>query len=139
SFLLTFLSYSSLSLSRPLIACGKRFAARTPSTSFFSNSSGPLPHLHSFPTRRSSDLPDRAGRARRGRADVPHAPLARQRRRHVRSEEHTSELQSLRHLVCRLLLEKKNLVIRCQGLDDRALGVLCLIRCLACGVWLLSA
>src|SRR5436853_4128147 len=25
-----------------------------------------------------------------------------------RSEEHTSELQSLRHLVCRLLLEKKN-------------------------------
>src|SRR5437899_8372734 len=27
---------------------------------------------------------------------------------HFRSEEHTSELQSLRHLVCRLLLEKKN-------------------------------
>src|SRR5436853_7624055 len=27
--------------------------------------------------------------------------------RHARSEEHTSELQSLRHLVCRLLLEKK--------------------------------
>src|SRR5471030_2902014 len=26
---------------------------------------------------------------------------------HTRSEEHTSELQSLRHLVCRLLLEKK--------------------------------
>src|SRR5436853_1043703 len=26
---------------------------------------------------------------------------------HPRSEEHTSELQSLRHLVCRLLLEKK--------------------------------
>src|SRR5258705_9702042 len=26
---------------------------------------------------------------------------------HGRSEEHTSELQSLRHLVCRLLLEKK--------------------------------
>src|SRR5436853_1343118 len=29
------------------------------------------------------------------------------RQRHRRSEEHTSELQSLRHLVCRLLLEKK--------------------------------
>src|SRR5258705_1183121 len=29
------------------------------------------------------------------------------RRDHYRSEEHTSELQSLRHLVCRLLLEKK--------------------------------
>src|SRR5437899_4819369 len=27
--------------------------------------------------------------------------------RSPRSEEHTSELQSLRHLVCRLLLEKK--------------------------------
>src|ERR1035441_11043600 len=27
---------------------------------------------------------------------------------HHRSEEHASELQSLRHLVCRLLLEKKN-------------------------------
>src|SRR5262245_63726252 len=30
------------------------------------------------------------------------------RQRIARSEEHTSELQSLRHLVCRLLLEKKN-------------------------------
>src|SRR5258705_4801953 len=33
----------------------------------------------------------------------PHAS----RREQHRSEEHTSELQSLRHLVCRLLLEKK--------------------------------
>src|SRR2546425_3112936 len=30
------------------------------------------------------------------------------RYRHRRSEEHTSELQSLAYLVCRLLLEKKN-------------------------------
>src|SRR5258705_1883707 len=30
--------------------------------------------------------------------------------RQARSEEHTSELQSLRHLVCRLLLEKKKTV-----------------------------
>src|SRR2546429_3400900 len=29
------------------------------------------------------------------------------RRTHLRSEEHTSELQSRLHLVCRLLLEKK--------------------------------
>src|SRR5437899_8242111 len=29
----------------------------------------------------------------------------------VRSEEHTSELQSLRHLVCRLLLEKKKKLV----------------------------
>src|SRR5205823_9007037 len=28
----------------------------------------------------------------------------------VRSEEHTSELQSLAYLVCRLLLEKKNII-----------------------------
>src|SRR5437899_5578061 len=32
------------------------------------------------------------------------------RRSVLRSEEHTSELQSLRHLVCRLLLEKKKKV-----------------------------
>src|SRR5687767_15684098 len=32
----------------------------------------------------------------------------RARRRGRRSEEHTSELQSLAYLVCRLLLEKKN-------------------------------
>src|SRR5437773_4628376 len=35
--------------------------------------------------------------------DAPLIPLAR-----VRSEEHTSELQSHHDLVCRLLLEKKN-------------------------------
>src|ERR1039458_9702837 len=29
----------------------------------------------------------------------------------TRSEEHTSELQSLRHLVCRLLLEKKTVTM----------------------------
>src|SRR5436853_4931896 len=33
--------------------------------------------------------------------------LERNPRARHRSEEHTSELQSLRHLVCRLLLEKK--------------------------------
>src|SRR5438045_5361802 len=32
--------------------------------------------------------------------------------RNQRSEEHTSELQSLRHLVCRLLLEKKKKSIK---------------------------
>src|SRR5947199_4858523 len=35
-------------------------------------------------------------------------PCSRDRSGARRSEEHTSELQSLRHLVCRLLLEKKN-------------------------------
>src|SRR5687768_17782689 len=41
---------------------------------------------------------------------APHARLAPSgwRRGLARSEEHTSELQSRLHLVCRLLLEKKN-------------------------------
>src|SRR5438045_9620574 len=39
----------------------------------------------------------------------PDRPVCPRPPRHLRrrSEEHTSELQSLRHLVCRLLLEKK--------------------------------
>src|ERR1039458_10704407 len=36
-----------------------------------------------------------------------------------RSEEHTSELQSLRHLVCRLLLEKKNTTVGAAPDTDR--------------------
>src|SRR2546430_6345957 len=42
-------------------------------------------------------------------ADLPHAVHARQRAAvdGIRSEEHTSELQSQSNLVCRLLLEKK--------------------------------
>src|SRR5437899_10215366 len=35
----------------------------------------------------------------------------------ARSEEHTSELQSLRHLVCRLLLEKKKSSHQRKGLQ----------------------
>src|SRR3712207_7780954 len=34
-----------------------------------------------------------------------------------RSEEHTSELQSRQYLVCRLLLEKKNVNLRIYRLD----------------------
>src|SRR5947199_4471515 len=37
----------------------------------------------------------------------------------VRSEEHTSELQSLRHLVCRLLLEKKKNLNYAHGIGSR--------------------
>src|SRR5690606_41528282 len=76
-------------------------------------------HLHSFPTRRSSDLETGADRGpvrqyRRGgvrlrhRAAEPRGPVQRRvRRQPGRSEEHTSELQSRENLVCRLLLEKK--------------------------------
>src|SRR5690606_39713181 len=88
--------------------------------------------LHSFPTRRSSDL---AGPSRAPAAAIP-IPAARAPRcvaarswhgsrkagdrageigrikglqilDPLRSEEHTSELQSRENLVCRLLLEKK--------------------------------
>src|SRR5207249_11376334 len=76
--------------------------------------------LHSFPTRRSSDL-DRFGvelDTVDGMAAVLHrhdlgvlgaigAP-GRDDQVFRRSEEHTSELQSRFDLVCRLLLEKKN-------------------------------
>src|SRR2546422_8266032 len=46
----------------------------------------------------------------RQEARARHGGAGRQARhdaRHLRSEEHTSELQSRLHLVCRLLLEKK--------------------------------
>src|SRR5437867_9743054 len=96
----------------------------------------PLRLLHSFPTRRSSDL---AGFSRLlDRLSLPQPPTrivtsAQQLREAIRfpavvktsvgtasrgiwfirnaddrSEEHTSELQSPYDLVCRLLLEKKN-------------------------------
>src|SRR5436853_4395429 len=50
---------------------------------------------------------------------------ARERKRFLfdlvpdRSEEHTSELQSLRHLVCRLLLEKKKKRSEQPNKDER--------------------
>src|SRR5690625_6831563 len=70
--------------------------------------------LHSFPTRRSSDLARPTARppADRGSAGLVRPPgglRARLVRSCRRSEEHTSELQSRGHLVCRLLLEKKKL------------------------------
>src|SRR5699024_11575438 len=96
------------------------------------------PALHSFPTRRSSDLQRRellgvlvqraAGGARQLDDPREHRALdvlrllpvvvellAQRERllrglpRLLRSEEHTSELQSRFDLVCRLLLEKKKL------------------------------
>src|SRR2546429_2108005 len=44
-----------------------------------------------------------------GRLATAHGP----NRFALRSEEHTSELQSRLHLVCRLLLEKKNSLLTC--------------------------
>src|ERR1039458_10761903 len=69
---------------------------------------GPGPHCHPHPRLLPAwhgDLVCRAELSQRedsgGTRPPPSAP------RVARSEEHTSELQSLRHLVCRLLLEKK--------------------------------
>src|SRR5205085_11174297 len=92
-----------------------------------------LSDLHSFPTRRSSDLsmawafaaaprPARAPIVERSfdplifffpRSSTAVSSSARHRtpgaiEEETRSEEHTSELQSQSNLVCRLLLEKKN-------------------------------
>src|SRR4051794_41821016 len=58
--------------------------------------------IYTFPTRRSSDLTPSLNATWSGWRDARSpSPAAR------RSEEHTSELQSPVHLVCRLLLEKK--------------------------------
>src|SRR5207247_7824162 len=101
------------------------------SSALFFQCHGPLLDLHSFPTRRSSDLfinsqsealrcirqyaiagreCDRvwwSGVRACGRKICPLQRSSGQIFR-PRSEEHTSELQSRVDLVCRLLLEKKN-------------------------------
>src|SRR5262249_61151307 len=92
-----------------------------PSFSFFFQCSGHPRDLPSFPTRRSSDLQRAPARGLEGRGPAPRGAHPPRRSEHVhppqrrpprprgrpRSEEHTSELQSLTNLVCRLLLEKK--------------------------------
>src|SRR5438876_7754907 len=85
----------------------------------FINCCGANLYLHSFPTRRSSDLACMAEQIEDGPLDhqvgqvhlgqlVHRDPRDEGRLAVPRSEEHTSELQSPVHLVCRLLLEKKN-------------------------------
>src|SRR5207253_11401038 len=78
-------------------------------------------NLHSFPTRPSSDLklvpacpcsrkvpsPPSAAPARTLAAVRCSRSASKATQSTQRSEEHTSELQSRGHLVCRLLLEKK--------------------------------
>src|SRR5689334_24379600 len=72
--------------------------------------------IHSFPTRRSSDLnatkttvfSNWCRLMTRASSITTAVPLASSLTPGARSEEHTSELQSQFHLVCRLLLEKKN-------------------------------
>src|SRR5882724_10322837 len=59
-----------------------------------------FPYTTLFRSRRPAPRP--------GRRDARRWGGGRRRR----SEEHTSELQSLRHLVCRLLLEKKKIPLQ---------------------------
>src|SRR5207253_10962527 len=103
---------------------------------FFFDFAADCRYLHSFPTRRSSDLigwvleakqhcaprskistePGTVLKRKIGSAlanqgmpgtEIVALPHARDSLGKIRSEEHTSELQSRGHLVCRLLLEKK--------------------------------
>src|SRR5205809_1568384 len=79
----------------------------------------PISALHSFPTRRSSDLSSisvMAGLLSEVTSDESvkkqvaaiTTSIAATCFFTLRSEEHTSELQSRLHIVCRPLLEKKN-------------------------------
>src|SRR5499425_3673824 len=61
----------------------------------------PRSTLFPYTTLFRSQVPSRASRVLGARGKEAHHV------RHVRSEEHTSELQSPMYLVCRLLLEKK--------------------------------
>src|SRR5207253_9360150 len=106
---------------------------------FFFQSPRDLRVLHSFPTRRSSDLfaftkqtfrsPDFCVRmiapvtsssvrllASSWRPALETSTVrSRRPPGRGRSEEHTSELQSRGHLVCRLLLEKKKKIYKHQS------------------------
>src|SRR3712207_8366373 len=52
-------------------------------------------------------IPEQMADLARGKLRRKLTPLARALEGRLRSEEHTSELQSRQYLVCRLLLEKK--------------------------------
>src|SRR5687768_18542283 len=65
------------------------------------------PHADGLEHGAGSDAPRRSEPRGAGAADDLHAAVGTALRVAVRSEEHTSELQSRLHLVCRLLLEKK--------------------------------
>src|SRR5699024_12377579 len=92
--------------------------ALAPSCSFFLHHSVAPRPLHSFPTRRSSDLygsrrcrTQGSGTTRNhcvdGAGSISAVYSCNRTGAVNRSEEHTSELQSRFDLVCRLLLEKK--------------------------------
>src|SRR5438309_6349495 len=79
---------------------------------FFFNVTATTQIYTSFPTRRSSDLAaDSRSIVRVSGSTMTFSSTVPNIRVVARSEEHTSELQSQFHLVCRLLLEKKKMYI----------------------------
>src|SRR3712207_7760996 len=81
-----------------------------PYTTLF-RSSGADPFVPAYDTAALDELPDFALTAERfgtgAWGSAAHGQRHLASRRIIRSEEHTSELQSRQYLVCRLLLEKK--------------------------------
>src|SRR2546422_1963310 len=74
------------------------------------------PEIHALPI----DLDDRGLRARVVvTEDFDEGTVAGRARIGHRSEEHTSELQSRLHLVCRLLLDKKKTYLVCRLLIEK--------------------
>src|SRR3712207_8283774 len=85
-----------------------------PYTTLFRSLEGerPLLVLRPLPVRLRPELGDEERHPRiDGVQPVQPRSEVRLRRSRVRSEEHTSELQSRQYLVCRLLLEKKKDII----------------------------
>src|SRR2546430_7149264 len=70
----------------------------------------PRSTLFPYTTLFRSTTPGSTGRSvrPRGGSRTERPSITGARKRDLRSEEHTSELQSQSNLVCRLLLEKKN-------------------------------
>src|SRR6266487_3671572 len=86
----------------------KRVHASNQDRAFFFFSDPATTEIYTLSLHDALPITARTGEVRlHGKGDeVRYVPLAR-RARELRSEEHTSELQSPVHLVCRLLLEKK--------------------------------
>src|SRR5438034_6850564 len=80
-----------------------------------------FPYTTLFRSRGAGGVRGAAARRVGAAGGRPGSP-ARRRPRDVRSEEHTSELQSHSDLVCRLLLEKKK---RTPNLRDSVVFIIC--------------
>src|SRR3712207_7860609 len=89
---------------------------RPPHSSFFFNDTATT-EIYTLSLHDALPIFRQEGR-HRGPRQVGRGDAGREGDRHVRSEEHTSELQSRQYLVCRLLLEKKNSSARAGPTDE---------------------